>query len=164
RTPGHTTAHTLYLALKDKRGMLLAIASGLAIFTVLYTSMFSNAGGLASATFGALGYWLGQQDVQRGEQPWFYCLLLLPQYEIVAVMFYPFAAILTLRKVVPSIRTGEPVGLRHYLRGFLLYWSFVMLMILSWAGEKMPWLVVHITLPMLLLAASFAGQAVEYLE
>ena len=39
-----------------------------------------------------------------------------------------------------------------------------MLAVLSWAGEKMPWNVIHIALPMTLLAGSFAGDALDYLE
>lgn len=163
-TAEHTTAYTLYLALRDRRGMLLAILAGLTVFTVLYTSLFTNIAGLTSATFGALGYWLGQQGVQRGEQPWFYYLLLLPQYEFVAVVTFPFVSGLTIWRITPKIRAHEPVGMRLYMRGFLLYWALVMLVVLSWAGEKMPWLVVHVALPMILLAASYAGEAFELLE
>lgn len=168
-TPGHSTAYTLYMALRDRRGMQLAVLTGLGLFVVLYTSLFTNMGGLGSATFGALGYWLGQQDVQRGAQPWYYYLILMPQYEFIAVAVFPFAALITLTRFGGRLReTGYPfrgpVGGRTYLRMFLLYWAVVMLVVLSWAGEKMPWLSVHITLPMLLLAASYTGEAIEYLE
>ncbi|MEZ4572030.1 MAG: TIGR03663 family protein, partial [Thermomicrobiales bacterium] len=169
RTPDHTTAHSLYLALRDYRGLAIGIGAGLTLFVLLYTSMFTNFGGLGSATFGALGYWLGQQDVQRGAQPWFYYLLLLPQYEFVAVTVFPIAGLLTAWGLVTRIRGGDyflgrPVGRRLYMRAFFLYWAVVMLGVLSWAGEKMPWLSVHIALPMILLAASYTGEAVEYVE
>ncbi|NJK80191.1 MAG: hypothetical protein HC914_09925 [Chloroflexaceae bacterium] len=36
---------------------------------------------------------------------------------------------------------------------FLLWWSLTALGIYSWAGEKMPWLLVHVALPMVLLSA-----------
>ncbi|CAN5609126.1 hypothetical protein BH23CHL2_BH23CHL2_08600 [soil metagenome] len=169
RTPGHTTAHTLYLALRDRRGLVIGISAGLALFVLLYTTLFTNFGGLGSATVGALGYWLGQQDVQRGAQPWFYYLLLLPQYEFVAVTAFPVAAFLTLRRILGRVRGGDyplggQVGQRAFMRGFFLYWAVMMLAVLSWAGEKMPWLSVHIALPMILLAASYAGEATEYVE
>lgn len=169
RAPGHTTAYTMYLALRDYRGLAFGIGLGLVLYVVLYTTLFTNFGGLASGTFGALGYWLGQQDVQRGAQPWFYYLLLLPQYEFVAVTVFPVAAILTVREVLSRIRGGDyplggQVGRRTYMRAFFLYWAFMMLAVLSWAGEKMPWLSVHVALPMILLAASYAGEAIEYVE
>lgn len=154
----------LHSALRDRRGLSLAVLSGGSIFVVLYTSMFTNIGGLATSTFGALGYWLGQQGVQRGEQPWFYYLLLLPQYEFIPVIVFPFAALVTLRRVVPRILRGQEVGRRLYTQGFFLYWAVLMLAVLSWAGEKMPWLSVHVVLPLILLSATYLGELVEHLE
>ncbi len=169
QAPRHTTAHTLYLALRDYRGLAIGVGIALTLYVVLYTSLFTNFGGIASGTFGALGYWLGQQDVQRGAQPWFYYLLLLPQYEFVAVAVFPIAGILTVRDVLRRIRGGDyplggQVGRRTYMRAFFLYWAVMMLVVLSWAGEKMPWLSLHVVLPMILLAASYAGEAIEYVE
>ena len=169
QTPEHTTAHSFYLAIRDYRGLAIGSGIGIALFVLLYTSLFTNFGGLGSATFGALGYWLGQQDVQRGAQPWFYYLLLIPQYEFVAAALFPVAGALTIWRILARVRGGAyplggNVGRRRYMQGFLLYWAVVMLAVLSWAGEKMPWLSVHIVLPMTLLAASYAGEAAEYLE
>jgi DNA-binding beta-propeller fold protein YncE len=39
------------------------------------------------------------------------------------------------------------------LTKFLLFWTLSMLFALTVAGEKMPWLIVHVTVPMILLAA-----------
>jgi DNA-binding beta-propeller fold protein YncE len=36
---------------------------------------------------------------------------------------------------------------------FVIYWAFLAGIIYSWAGEKMPWLTVHITLPLVFLSA-----------
>ncbi|HEX6510778.1 MAG TPA: flippase activity-associated protein Agl23, partial [Chloroflexota bacterium] len=41
---------------------------------------------------------------------------------------------------------------------FLAYWSILAFIIYSWAGEKMPWLILQMALPLLLLAALFLGQ------
>ncbi|MFW6074105.1 MAG: flippase activity-associated protein Agl23 [Chloroflexota bacterium] len=164
RTPPGTTAHTLYMAIRDRRGMQFAFASGLSIFVILYTSLFTNVAGLVSATFGALGYWLGQQDVQRGEQPWFYYLLLAPQYEFIIVLLFPVAAALTAVTAIARARKNEVIDRRLYCRVFFLYWAVMMLAILSWASEKMPWLIVHLVLPMILLVASHIGEWIESLE
>jgi uncharacterized protein (TIGR03663 family) len=164
QTPQHTTAHALYRLLADRRTLWIAIGLGLACVVVLYTSMFTNMFGLASGTVGALGYWLGQHGVQRADQPWFYYLLLLLQYELLAVLLFPVAVALTLHRLVPALREGRPVGRRTYLRGFVIYWVLVNLAVFSWAGEKMPWLIVHTALPLTILAASVIGGGLERLE
>ena len=41
---------------------------------------------------------------------------------------------------------------------FLTYWAILGFIIYSWAGEKMPWLVIHIALPFALLAGMFLGE------
>ena len=38
-------------------------------------------------------------------------------------------------------------------RLFLVYWFIGSVFIYSWAGEKMPWLMIHMTMPLMLLAA-----------
>jgi hypothetical protein len=44
---------------------------------------------------------------------------------------------------------------------FLAIWFIGIFLALSWAGEKMPWLVTHIALPATLLAAALLGEAWE---
>jgi DNA-binding beta-propeller fold protein YncE len=43
--------------------------------------------------------------------------------------------------------------LQRYFVALLIYWAIAVLVIYSWAGEKMPWLTVHLTLPLIFLAA-----------
>ena len=55
------------------------------IFTVLYTSIFTNGFGFVTGLVGSLGYWLAQQGVNRGSQPWYYYMFLqIPVYEFLA--------------------------------------------------------------------------------
>lgn len=162
--PDDTTARAFFNLIRDRRSLWIAISLGLMLFATFYTSMFTNMFGLGSGTVGALGYWLGQQGVQRADQPWFYYLLMLPQYELVAVALFPVGVVLTARRLIPAIRRNEPVGRRNYMRGLFIYWALVNIAIFSWAGEKMPWLTVHMALPMILLAASVIGGAIERLE
>ncbi|MCM8748623.1 TIGR03663 family protein [Thermomicrobiaceae bacterium CFH 74404] len=162
--PPGTTARALADALADRTGLALGAGLGLALFTLLYTSLFTNPGGLASGTVGALGYWLGQHGVQRGEQPWFYYLLLLPQYEYLAALLFPVGIGIVAGQGLRALVRGQELDGRWYTRALLVYWGAVMLAVLSWAGEKMPWLVVHITLPLTLLAASLLGSGAERLE
>jgi hypothetical protein len=41
---------------------------------------------------------------------------------------------------------------------YLIYWTFAAWLIYSWAGEKMPWMVVHVLQPMLLLGGWFVNE------
>ncbi len=52
------------------------------IFTVFYTSVFTNGAGFFTGMVGSLGYWLEQQGVNRGSQPsYYYALIQVPVYE-----------------------------------------------------------------------------------
>ncbi|HET9017106.1 MAG TPA: flippase activity-associated protein Agl23, partial [Thermomicrobiaceae bacterium] len=162
--PDGSTAAGLRALLRDPRGLAIGAGIGALIWVALYTSLFSNMMGLLSGSIGSLGYWLGQQPVQRGEQPWFYYLLLMPQYEFVAVALFPIATGWTAWSTWTAWRDHVAPPRRVYVRGFLVVWSLVMLGVLSWGGEKMPWLTIHIALPMILLAAAVLGEAIERVE
>ena len=149
---------------RDHIGISWAFVAGMAIFALLFTTLFTNLYGLASgtiATNGTLLYWMGQHDVQRGEQPWFYYLLLFPQYEFFGLVFGLIATILIGWQALMVGLTRSKPGPRFFCDIFLAIWFGSILLALSWAGEKMPWLVTHITLPVLLLAASLLGAIVE---
>lgn len=162
--PDGSTAAALRALLLERRGLGVGIVLALGIYTLLYTSLFTNMIGLASGSFGALGYWLGQQNVQRAAEPWFYYLLLLPQYEFIGVLGFPLLSTWFAIRSIRALRRGAPLGQRAYMRAFLIWWAAGMFLILSWAGEKMPWLTVHIALPLLLLAASYLDAALSWLD
>ena len=46
----------------------------------------------------------------------------------------------------------------RYFPFFLFYWFLASLIVYSWGGEKMPWLVIHITLPLCVIAGWFVGK------
>jgi predicted membrane-bound mannosyltransferase/DNA-binding beta-propeller fold protein YncE len=72
----------------DQRRWLIAAGVYHIIFFVLYTSVFTNIrDGWISGTIGSLGYWLEQHDVQRGNQPSFYYLFVVPLYEFLPLIF-----------------------------------------------------------------------------
>lgn len=111
------------------------------IFLVLFTVLFTNVrAGIGDGIWQGLYYWLQQQQVARGNQPWYYYLMLIPLYEQIGVVF-------GLIGIVRSI--AQPTRFRL----FLVYWFVGNLVLYSWAAEKMPWLMIHITMPMLLLGA-----------
>jgi len=111
------------------------------IFLLLFTVLLTNIrGGIGDGIWQGLYYWVQQQQVARGNQPWYYYLMLIPLYEQVGVVF-------GLIGIVRCI--AKPTRFRL----FLVYWFVGNLFLYSWAAEKMPWLMIHITMPMLLLAA-----------
>lgn len=95
---------------------------------------------------GGLFYWLSQHKVARGNQPWFYYLLIYGLYEQLAL---GLAAIATVATFVSSRMTAS----YRSARMFVVYWAVLSVLIYSWAGEKFPWLGIHPLLPITLLAA-----------
>jgi hypothetical protein len=61
------------------------------------------------------------------------------------------------RALLVGIGRATP-GPRFVFQTFLAIWFIGIFLALSWAGEKMPWLVVHIALPATLLAAALLGE------
>jgi len=161
-------------------------------FTVLYTTFFTNSGGFFTGVIGSLGYWIVQQGVQRGSQPWYYYLLVqIPMYEFLPALGTVLAIALGLRHLTHQRNTGEEEtnlveaisaaetqgepstpaeaetphkaaegeNMTFLLFNLLAWWSIGSLLAFSYAGERMPWLTVHITWPMIL----FTGWAIGYL-
>jgi uncharacterized protein (TIGR03663 family) len=127
----------------------------LAINLLLYTTFLTNLQGVCTAVVslplngcaastGALNYWLSQQDYARGGQPWFYYFMLLPLYEFVPLIVGLLAIVL--------------VRPRQLFFWFCAFWFVAALLIYSWAGEKMPWMLPQIALPLILLAGRLLGQ------
>ncbi|MCC6607639.1 MAG: TIGR03663 family protein [Anaerolineae bacterium] len=91
----------------DQRRWLIAGLIYHTIFFVLYTSIFTNIrSGWISGTIGSLGYWLEQHDVQRGNQPPFYYLFVVPFYEFLPLIF----SLLAIRFWLIKQRISEVTG------------------------------------------------------
>lgn len=154
------------------------------IFIVLYTTVFTNGQGFFTGLVGSLGYWLEQQGVQRGSQPlYYYALIQMPIYEflgllgsILAIYFgIRYKCFVSYSSLSPAVQpvsikvteedsnnhetvhTSEPIP----ILALFVYWSFTSLIAYSIAGEKMPWITVHIALPFLLTAAWGLGFLVD---
>jgi uncharacterized protein (TIGR03663 family) len=143
----------------DRHAVLVSVAIFVVIFSLLYTTFFTNGNGLYSGTIGAVSYWLAQQDVQRGTQPWYYYMLLLPLYEFLPLVFALGGTAWYLLTDRWPKRGDGPAG-RLFLP-MLVYWSMTAFLMYTWAGEKMPWLLVHIALPVILLAGRVVGDFIS---
>jgi uncharacterized protein (TIGR03663 family) len=108
----------------------------------LFTSIYNGA-------FFGLEYWWDQHKVHRGDQPIYYYFVQLPANELVSFLFSGVALIyygIFKQKNVPL---------------FLSYWYLGSFALFSWAGERMPWLILHPLLPAILLAAYFMGDLIQ---
>lgn len=129
------------------------------IYILLHTTFLTNGQGVASGFVGALGYWIDQHGVRRGEQPWFYYILLLWLYEYLPLLIGLFGGgtLLVLGRNGDSIEDDGRIRVNGLFPMFLMWWLTVSFVLYSWAGEKMPWLSVHMALPAIWLAAWTLG-------
>ena len=148
-----------------------------AIYIVLYTTVFTNGQGFFTGIIGSLGYWLGQQSVQRGSQPlYYYALVQIPMYEFLTAtgsllgVFYLIRSWVTGKSkdsvsLPQNLDSGEDEDREHVspvlLLSLLVFWVGTSMLAYSYAGERMPWLTVHIAWPMILLAAYAFGLWIE---
>ena len=122
------------------------------IWLLLYTTFMTNiVGGIRSGVWQSLGYWVVQQETARGGQPWYYYVVLTSIYEYLAVF-------VGLAGVVFFLRRRDKFSL------FLVYWPIMTFILYSSASEKMPWLMINITLPFIVLAGKFLGDIVGYVS
>ena len=143
------TVLSLALGLWWKGGVWLACAAiFVAVWGVLYTTFFTNLAGMFSGSWQGMGYWIAQQEVARGNQPWYYYFVGMSVYEFLPLAFGTVAAVL-------FIRRRDPLGMA------LTFWAFVNLLAYTIASEKMPWLLVNITLPFIFLAGKLLGELVD---
>ncbi len=161
-------------------------------FLFFFTTMFTNGNGLGTGVVGSLGYWLEQQEVKRGNQPWYYYLIpLVPIYEFLPALLSIAAGAVGLKHLLRRNQTPEseevrveaeaaddgdvqpqvrrrtldlnvPIAFPVFI--FTAYWIVMNFVAYSIAGEKMPWLTTHITVPMIILSAWVVGQMVERIE
>jgi len=121
-----------------------------AITLLLFTTFGTNPDGIAGPFWTSLDYWLEQQDVRRGAQPWFYYFMMVPLYELFLL--------------APAAVLGLWLAWRRDALTLLFGWWFIATFVaLTLAGEKMPWLTVHLALPLVFLAARGLGVALPAL-
>lgn len=136
----------------DRRTWRNALLAGALILVLLHTTFLTNVVGLVTGTVGAVFYWLAQQGVQRGGQPWYYYAVMLTLYEFLPFLF---GSLGVARVLLPRKAWEAETDEGRIFVSFLVYWLLVSVVVYSWAGEKMPWLTVHLVLPMVLLGGWF---------
>lgn len=117
------------------------------IFILMFTTFFISPQGVVTGQWQSLGYWLAQHEVARGSQPYYYYFLILITDE-----FLPFLI-------------GMPLSIIYLFRGdffrkLISFWAIFSFISLSFAGEKMPWLIVNITIPFIILTSVFISEII----
>ena len=156
-----------------KKRWLLHMALFYSIFIIFYSTFFTNfVEGVAAGFMGALGYWMEQQAVNRGGQPaYYYAFLQIPIYEFLPAVGVAIALAIAwikglwsnvsdqpfkpARESTPDTQTVPTVAL-------LIFWTFSSLLAFTIAGEKMPWLTIHIAMPMILVSGWAIGWLVQW--
>ena len=128
--------------LKFKKYWLIYFSIFWAIFIIFHSTFLTNPYGILTGYWQSLGYWIAQQDVARGGQPWYYYFLVIFKFELIA--FISFFVFIFYRKFKFTI-----------FELFLVYWSFLNLFIYFLTSEKMPWLTVNIIIPFLFIVGIF---------
>lgn len=143
---------------------LVAIGVSGLLFTGLFTTFFTNMDGAPAAAtvdvcddntvndtnptrwsgvvdglIGGFEYWSGEQETLRGDDRWFYYLVIIPAYEWFAV-------------ALAFVGIGRCLKRMTMLHQALVFWAVVAVATYSYAGERMPWLVIHPLLPIVMLA------------
>ncbi len=124
------------------------------IYILLYSSFFTNLGGVWDSIFRSFSYWYGQHRIARIPGPFTYYIPKLLLYEIPTIIFSIWAT-------THFIINRKRENLFYY---FLIYWAFSNFVIYSYLQEKVPWLMVHIMLPMVILAGGFLGKLIDEMD
>src|SRR5215208_3075055 len=149
------------------------------IYTILFTTFFTNAAGFFTGVIGSLGYWLVQQGVERGSQPeYYYVLVQIPMYEFLPAIGTLVAIGLGLKKLldqrssargveaseveITSDGESEPTESNFgVFFGLVIWWVFSSIAALTIAGERMPWLTYHMAWPMILAYGWAIGHIID---
>ena len=197
----------------NRKVFLVAFGIFALVFVLLFSNFGSNIAGVGSGAWQSLGYWLAQQDVARGSQPWYYYFTIGAIYEflpfivaVTALFYYVFKsgirpwiliALVALGMVALAnnsasfekdlVRDAEQDVLTYIgnlallvvygsfaaipfvlktskFNKFLFFWTIGTFIAYTQAGEKMPWLLVNVVLPAIVLAASVLNDVVMSIE
>jgi uncharacterized protein (TIGR03663 family) len=168
---------------------LIAAALFWAIEILFFTTLLTNGQGLGTGLIGSLGYWVDQQAVMRGGQPWYYFILLVPLYEFLPLVLSAGGIVAWVVIIVrgrsergskavvesqsarltgkggqgPEATSQQPISplsVQSLFDAFLVYWVVVTWAVFTYVGEKMAWHTVYFATSMILLGALWLGRLI----
>jgi predicted membrane-bound mannosyltransferase len=159
----------------DRRRWLALAGLFWGIFFVLHTSFFTSMTGWATGLIQALGFWLTQQEVQRIHVGPQYYLILMFTYETAAFLFgWIGAAYFAWKGLTKRVARTQPqedappvaapplAASASMATGLLAFWAPAAFFLYSFAGEQVPWLNLHPTLPFILVTAALFSRIVAF--
>jgi predicted membrane-bound mannosyltransferase len=129
----------------------LALLLAFVIYALFFTSFGTHPAGVVSGITGSLLYWVAQHDVQRGGQPQHYYLVQLLIYEPLLLTVGIGSMLAGIGHLAAQIRRGAALTSRHMAPGLLAWWAGGSLALFTWAGEKMPWITLHLVVPLIFI-------------
>jgi len=141
---GLYTGRTEYIRnlFKSIPALLPGILISVFLLMVLYSSFFTHPEVLKTALQDSIGHWVRMHEVKDHYKPPYYYYILLLRYEF--LIFLPGIAgvIFYLKK-----RTGDVFWL------FIIYWIIMSLIVYTYISHKVPWLLLHLLLPLAFTSA-----------
>ena len=131
----------------------LALLLAFVIYALFFTSFGTHPAGVVSGITGSLLYWVAQHDVQRGGQPQHYYLVQLLVYEPLLLTVGMVSMLAGIGHLAVQIKRGAALTARRMAPGLLGWWAGGSLALYTWAGEKMPWITLHIVVPLTFIGA-----------
>ncbi len=148
----------------------VAVAVAAVIYTLLYTTFFTEPDKI-SGLIDSIAYWLEQHEVVRGDQPWYYYGIFTPMYEflplflsLVGIWVYTRRSGLRVGRGNDSGSLANPSPAARCFVPLTITWATGNFWIYSWAGEKMPWLIVHLAVPLTFLAARLVADTLAAVD
>ena len=120
-------------------GWFLAAAVFVFFFALWFTVFFDRPDGFFDGFTEGITYWRGEQDTNRGSEPWHYYLYTIPLYEYLVCVLAVIGAVHVF---------GNPT----FVGKFMVWTAVASWLCYSWASERFPWLALHIVVPMAFLA------------
>ncbi|MHC1602037.1 MAG: flippase activity-associated protein Agl23 [Methermicoccaceae archaeon] len=118
---------------------VLTGASFAVVFVVFYSSFLTDLSQAVNAVPSAFEHWMHMHEIKRISGPWYYYLPILTIYETPILVLGLFGGVLAAAR-------------RDRLWVGVLVWALLSLVFYSYMQEKVPWLGVHIILPLVLLS------------
>lgn len=133
---------------ENPRPLFTALGTFGLIFGLFFTTFLTHPRGLLDGLVRGIEYWAGRHFLPQSGGPGSYYLTLLALYEPVALT----AGLAGLGLVLARLARREGRPALPLFHTFLAYWAVFSLLVFSWAGEKSPWLLLHVALPFVLLS------------
>jgi len=144
--------------------LLVAAAIVFGVYSVLFTVCFTSLKGMKDGVYLYLEYWMRMHHKPRIPGPSTYYIPKLIAYQPLGVLFFVLGVVYFMYRCVMWLVARRKSDLREtfplpgWLLAFLIYWSVFSIWIYSVLQEKVPWLLFHQALPLILLSGVLLGE------